>query len=100
MNKVYLTRNEYDMSTIHFKSIPEVFYKEMGGLKPNTIRVFDHTEEQCFSRTVSRNGKPDKIRIVNTNTGEEFTRKITDVTKIMINGVNIFCFSWNHVGIE
>jgi len=64
------------------KSIPRIFEKEKSGKKPNTVR--------------KQLGKGDTIEVVNSETGESFTRKIEDMT--LWNGEMII--SWKHESVS
>jgi hypothetical protein len=78
--------------TITFKSTPENYAKECDGRKCNTCRKRDdlvqmeYAPEHCDPRFILlddfRYEKIDRleIQLVNTETGESFTRQITDVT--------------------
>jgi len=72
-----------------FKSIPEMFHKEISGRKPNTIREIDEADNRFKLLAES---KAHLITIVNTETQEAFTRKITDVSIWK----NIMIISWEH----
>lgn len=54
-----------------------MFDKEKKGVKPNTLRKFVSSDVR-FDDIYS--GIEKEITIVNTETKEEFTRKITDIT--------------------
>jgi len=72
--------------TIKFKSNPEYYEKEESGLKPNTVRKMDDwTSER---RQKCRDAE--FIKIVNTETGKHFIRKITDKTYM----INLVIISW------
>ena len=60
---------------IAFKSIPENFVKEKSGKKSNTIRDLSNTDDRF--ENIDR---ATHIRILNAQTGEQFERKITDIT--------------------
>jgi hypothetical protein len=64
---------------ITFKSIPANFKKEKSGQKPNTLRK-DEPGDPRFIRLRARLPGALYIRIVNSETGESFTRSITDRT--------------------
>ena len=78
------------MILVKFKSIPENYVKEKDGRKPNTERVIEATDVRW--KKLSK-GIATHVRITNTETGEYFTRKITDVT--FWNGIVVI--SWRHV---
>lgn len=59
------------------RSIPENWDKEFNGNKPNTIRVLDGN---------------DVIEVENTETGDVFTRRITDIT----TWKGMIVISWKH----
>lgn len=73
---------------VTFRSIPIMYGKEKFGIKPNTLRVLDKKDSRFKAL---RNGCK-FIRIVNTKTGEHFTREITDYT--VWQGLAII--SWIH----
>jgi hypothetical protein len=66
------------MKTVTFKSLPDIFAKEKDGRKPNTLGMLDDLDTR-FAELL--NGTATHITILNTHTGEEFTREITDVTE-------------------
>ena len=74
---------------ISFKSIPQMFEKERDGRKPNTIREMDEFDNRFKLLAES---KAHLITIVNTETQEAFTRKITDVSIWK----NIMIISWEY----
>lgn len=76
------------MSVI-FKSIPIMFNKEKNGLKPNTIREIDEFDDR-FRKLAEF--ETNLITIKNSETGETFTRKITDISIWK----NIMIISWKH----
>lgn len=57
------------------KSIPEYYEKEKNGTKPNTVRKLDGN---------------DTIEVHNTETGDKFERKLTDLTEYK----GTIIFSW------
>lgn len=71
--------NEAEIVT--FKSLPLYFEKEKDGRKCNTIRECDDIYDKRFEllKTWHITGNYGKIRIVNSVTGENFVRQITDV---------------------
>jgi len=70
---------------IVFKSVPDMWKKEKDGRKPNTFRRY-----RIDPRFSAKAG--DYIKMVNTETGEAFKRKLTDVS--FWDGYAIF--SWEH----
>ncbi len=74
---------------VMFKSIPEMFKKEISGIKPNTVRKIDEFDER-FKKLAE--GDCRIISIVNTETEEVFQRIITDVS---IWG-DLMIISWEH----
>ena len=78
---------------IEFKSIPEMFEKEKSGRKPNTLRIVNLDDERF---DLLKDKKVSHITIQNTETKEEFTRKITDIT--LWNGQ--FIISWDNQAVE
>ena len=82
------------ISTIEFKTIPEIYEKENAGLKPNTVRIVDVEEDAEIQRNI-KNIK--YIRISNTNEvacKSSFVAEIKDITKFMSHGSIIYIFSW------
>jgi len=69
-----------------FKSYPRYWKKERDGRKPNTFRKFKEGD----TRFTVRPG--DTITMQNTETGETFTRTLTDLS--YYEGWMIF--SWRH----
>ena len=74
--------------TICFRSSPEMYEKELSGVKTNTVRYFSEDE------IIEPLELFDRIQIRNTHKDESFTRLITDISIIIVNGVRIFIFSW------
>lgn len=70
------------MAQIEFKSIPEMFRKEYLGLKPNTLRVIeiDDIRRGFCEKFIDNKLNILWITIINSKTGEKFTRYVTDVT--------------------
>lgn len=62
---------------VKFKSIPGMFDKEKDGRKPNTLRKIDGEDIRFYAL---KHGCK-RITIINTATGEKFTRDITDYTE-------------------
>lgn len=94
---------------IIFKSVPEMFHKEKNGLKCNTVRTIsmgmyhEAIKRYRYSKEYKEflvfmqdfNILPDKsIQIVNSVTGESFTRRLTDISSFEDH----FIFSWEHDG--
>jgi len=66
---------------ITFKSVPSNFEKEKDGRKPNTMRKVDWDDARFMRLAGSSLSKPPtRVRIINTETLESFTREITDIT--------------------
>lgn len=74
---------------VKFKSLPEFYFKEKRGLKPNTVREIDYRDER-FTKLIE--GKERYITIENTKTKECFTRFISDVSVHK----NLMIISWVH----
>jgi len=91
---------------IMFKSDPEMFEKEKDGRKSNTVRwSYDADEIACmtiFARDFKK-GCQKYIQIENSETGETFVRKLTDITLLtdisFYGGVYIFSWSMKELGI-
>lgn len=77
------------MRIIKFRSIPRFFDKEKRGVKPNTIRRIEDTDPKAALVRVATH-----IIIENTETGETFTREITDASYIEMFG--LWDISWKH----
>jgi hypothetical protein len=76
---------------VTFKSTPSNYFKEKYGLKPNTFRKADFRDIR-FQALMERT--PNVIEIVNSESGESFTRYINDIT--FWDGYVII--SWEHRG--
>lgn len=75
--------------TIVFKSTNEFYIKEESGIKPNTARQVDSFELRYIE-------KADLITIENIDTGQHFTRQITDLSLLgNILGKPLIVISWN-----
>jgi len=74
---------------IIFKSDPENFNKERIGDKRNTVRVIPESEiKQNLTNF-------DTIQIINSvNDRQNFYRKISDISTMMVGETKIFIFSW------
>ena len=75
-------------NTIYFNSDPKMFEKEITGVKRNTVRVITNNEIKLHLEHFGR------IEITNTETHHRFSRVLSDVSKIDVNGTEIFIFSW------
>lgn len=72
---------------IIFKSTPDNFRKEKSGRKRNTVRKVDFNDDR-FTELISRSDDKEKgyhlrygsIGIQDTETGEIFRRRLTDIT--------------------
>ena len=92
--------------TIFFDSDPEIFEKEITGVKSNTVRVISNNEIEAHIEQFGR------ILITNTKTHCMFSRVISDITRVKpeflfpdlneseikklfgSKGTKIFIFSW------
>ena len=74
---------------VRFKSIPQMYNKELSGRKPNTVREIDEMDDR-FKRLYD--GEANVITIENTETGKWFLRAIKDVS--VFN--NLMIISWEH----
>lgn len=98
---------------VKFKSKPVFYEKEKSGIKNNTVRVvddnyFSYSEDSRFNLlsdiyklSLENNYKiPEDIKlyieIENKETGESFTRKVTDITIFENNFEMIFIITWEH----
>ena len=71
------------MKTIRFKSIPDMFRIEYLDLKNNTLRKFDEVNDirkEILDDFMLGKVTVIRIEIINTQTGEMFTRMVRDVT--------------------
>lgn len=75
--------------TVFFKSTPENWQKEKQGMKPNTFRKIDEKDHRFETL---RSGDTRWVTITNTETQEQFSRKITDYSEY--KGWAII--SWEH----
>lgn len=82
-------------NTIYFTSSPLYFWREMTGNKSNTIRMLSTDENEEFISWAEYN-KHKYINICRSDdTRKEFTRAITDITKIgELLGNTIYVISW------
>lgn len=80
---------------VTFKSTPVNYVREYKGLKSNTVRVYDKEDYRFYLLTEFMLGNLKALDIVikNTETGEEFTRKVKDVT-LFQTAVDIYIISW------
>ena len=83
-------------SNIIFKSNPEMYLKEKYGNKPNTVRQIRDDEWVEFQDHFK---KIKSIIIVNSDTGEQFERELTDISDHYFkvfghNDVEFWIFSW------
>lgn len=72
---------------ITFKSDPKFFWREESGIKCNTVRQCDFSDERFC---ILDKGEAGYINVKETETPREFTRKISDV--VFWNGLCII--SW------
>lgn len=69
--------------TIRFKSIPENWNKENLGLKRNTVRKKDTDYRfKILDYWLCAKLESLTVEIENTNSGEYFSRRVMDVTKL------------------
>ena len=75
--------------TVIFKSTNENYVKEESGIKPNTVRQIDSFDLKYVENSIF-------IQIRHVDTGEKFTRKITDLSFLgSILGKPFIVISWN-----
>ena len=80
--------------TIIFKSAPEFFQKEQNGSKPNTVRILSRVEEEELYKAKDQ---LKTIRIVSTETGHGFERRIRDISPVVLSeNCRVFTISWHH----
>lgn len=82
--------------TIQFKSIDSIYHKERLGLKPNTVREIDLSDDR-FLHLISKaysgfNEGEITIKIINANNGGFFEREVEDITIYK----NLMIISWKH----
>ncbi len=82
-------------NTVYFKSTSVNYWKEITGHKSNTIRLLTPDENEEFISWVEYN-KYKYITICRSDdTTKEFTRAISDITKIgELLGNTIYVISW------
>jgi len=87
--------------TIMVKSWPENWKYEQSGAKANTIRQVSDYEWDTFD-LIAHKGLLyteltliTKIKVINTETLEEFERTLTNVTYWYTAGIRILILSWN-----
>jgi len=75
---------------VYFESAPEMYIKEKSGDKSNTVRALNSNEYNIIQWA-----EIDEIQIENTETQENFRRKVTDVTQVGgIVGFHLVVLSW------
>lgn len=77
-------------TTIHFKSKPYQYIKELEGLKTNTVRIVNDIEDEQIKQS-----NIDHILIEDTMAERSFSRKLTDITRFSYKDIIIYIFSWN-----
>ena len=84
------------MSTIQFKSTDFIYHKEETGIKPNTVREIDLSDERFLHLICKGYSGFDEgeiiIKIVNADTGVYFEREVEDITIFK----NLMIISWKH----
>lgn len=84
----------YDNGVVTCKSRAPFFERERSGAKANTVRVVpvEEVAEVCRCRV---------IRVLSADSGEEFVRRISDISDItgifppeFLVGFRILCISW------
>lgn len=90
-----LIKMKIQNNTIYFKSNPLFFWREITGSKSNTIRMLTPDENEELISFVEYN----KYKYINIcrsdDTRKEFTRAITDISKIgELLGNTIYVISW------
>ena len=74
---------------IIFKSAEEFFDKEKSGIKSNTVRIPSYEDRDSIIESMD---KLSQITIISTDTGENFVRKLTDISTYR----EIIIFSWRY----
>lgn len=83
---------------VEFSLYPDFWDKERTGIKTNTVQHFgDEKDQQLFIKHMNN---LEFICMVNEVTGKSFTRRITDISQVLLNckQVNkmLFIISWKH----
>ena len=89
----------HDGPLVVFRSIPDFWRIERNGNKPNTLRILSQSEYPRIdaARAALMMGEPASIDMMNTETGEEFFRRITDISQVgSMLGSDIWVISWRH----
>lgn len=79
---------------VDFKSTPEMYHKEIMGIKSNTVRLLSKKE---YSDLIEH--LPTKIVITNTESDLRFSRMLSDITYFrpkLVGNVIIGIFSWRY----
>lgn len=82
--------------TISFHSLPRFFLLERYGSKPHTERQIAGKELELFYK-VRHDLK--YIIIINTDTNEHFTRKLTNISTVRFPETRVWIFSWESKGM-
>lgn len=88
-------------NTIIVKSFPECWEVEQSGKKANTFREVSDYEWDLHQLDVgngklySKNKLIEKIRVINTDTNEQFERTLTNAMWWKISGTEMLILSWN-----
>jgi len=87
--------DEKMIAHVKFKSNPEMYAKEISGLKPNTLRKPDVINDERFL-LIEEYRRGDRVLLVieifNTITGESFRRLVDDVSY----WDGYYIISWKH----
>lgn len=81
-----------DRNIVYFRSTPEMYHKEILGIKSNTVRLLSKEEYNDLLKH-----PPTKIVITNTESDLRFSRVLSDITYFRskpIGHVIIGIFSW------
>lgn len=76
---------------IYFKSVPEMYRREVSGQKNNTVRIISENEHNLMRWKLIR-----EIEITDPVNDVSFRRVVTDITEIGdLLGSRIVVISWN-----
>ncbi|MCK4528000.1 hypothetical protein KAW18_11580 [candidate division WOR-3 bacterium] len=84
---------DINKETIFFRSVPEYYFKEKNGKKPNTVRHIVGRDAEIFGEYKET---LKYIVISDTDTGEWFERELTDISSVtLFDEANVWIFSWS-----
>ena len=80
--------------TIELKSFPPYYVAERQGKKTNTVRAFKPGYER--DEFISSIFDLKYVQISNPSNDMSFTRTITNISMLTVEGVEIYIISWKH----